>query len=356
MSRRIHARVPTLPTPTTFRAMSTNRYLRMRWRNSGDRDARYSVRRLSIAAASASPSAPGARSRSGTTRGGSLLMRAPPRLSPTTVRRLRARRLSLWRACAIPRRALSTAAPVTRPFSRFSSPAASTLEYQTSMSRIAAMSAWSCGTPRPPRRRGRRGHGRRSRDGVRDRQARRQALDVPLPRCGERLVEVVEVEHQAAVRRGEEAEVRRGGHPRTPAPAAPRPARPPGRPPSRPPRRGRRRTASPACARAGSARARGPAPRPPRAGSPQGPSAPRAAPSPRATSAARRGGRHGRAPRARPPTACRVWTFCCAPRKRRARPSSPWADATPGCGLAAQGGRPDRVPRTRGAGWRSRGA
>ncbi len=43
---------------------------------------------------------------------------------------------------------------------------------------------------------------------TRDRDARRQALDVPLPRARERLVEVVDVEHQIPLRRGEAAEVR----------------------------------------------------------------------------------------------------------------------------------------------------
>ena len=40
-----------------------------------------------------------------------------------------------------------------------------------------------------------------------DLQARRQALDVPLPRPGQGLVEVVDVEHQAALRGGEHPEV-----------------------------------------------------------------------------------------------------------------------------------------------------
>ena len=41
-----------------------------------------------------------------------------------------------------------------------------------------------------------------------DQHARRQPLDVPLPRPGQRLVEVVDVEHQPPLGRGEHAEVR----------------------------------------------------------------------------------------------------------------------------------------------------
>ena len=41
-----------------------------------------------------------------------------------------------------------------------------------------------------------------------DQHAHGQALDVPLPRARERLVEVVEVEHQPPLGRGEHAEVR----------------------------------------------------------------------------------------------------------------------------------------------------
>ena len=41
-----------------------------------------------------------------------------------------------------------------------------------------------------------------------DQHAHGQALDIPLPRPGERLVEVVEVEHQFSLGRGEHAEVR----------------------------------------------------------------------------------------------------------------------------------------------------
>jgi hypothetical protein len=41
-----------------------------------------------------------------------------------------------------------------------------------------------------------------------DLEAGDQALDVPLPRARQRLVEVVEVEDQVAVGRGEAAEVR----------------------------------------------------------------------------------------------------------------------------------------------------
>ena len=42
---------------------------------------------------------------------------------------------------------------------------------------------------------------------TRQRDARREALDVPLPRCRKRLVEVVDVEEQVPLRSGEDAEV-----------------------------------------------------------------------------------------------------------------------------------------------------
>ena len=48
---------------------------------------------------------------------------------------------------------------------------------------------------------------------ARDLQARREAFDVPLPRPGQGLVEVVDVEHQPAFRGGEQAEVRQMGIP-----------------------------------------------------------------------------------------------------------------------------------------------
>ena len=44
-----------------------------------------------------------------------------------------------------------------------------------------------------------------------DRQARGEPLDVPLPRARERLVEVVDVEHELALGRAEDAEVREVG-------------------------------------------------------------------------------------------------------------------------------------------------
>ena len=44
-----------------------------------------------------------------------------------------------------------------------------------------------------------------------DREARREALDVPLPRPRQGLVEVVDVHHQAAIGGGEDAEVREVG-------------------------------------------------------------------------------------------------------------------------------------------------
>ena len=53
-----------------------------------------------------------------------------------------------------------------------------------------------------------------------DDQARRQPFDVPLPRAGQRLVEVVDVEHQVAFGRGEQPEVE---HVRVPAQLRPDP-------------------------------------------------------------------------------------------------------------------------------------
>ena len=53
--------------------------------------------------------------------------------------------------------------------------------------------------------------GVKSRSAPGDREARREALDVPLPGSGKGLVEVVDVQHQAAVRGGEDPEVREVG-------------------------------------------------------------------------------------------------------------------------------------------------
>ena len=47
----------------------------------------------------------------------------------------------------------------------------------------------------------------------RDQEAGRQPLHIPLPRPGQRLVEVVDVEHESPLRRGEDAEVREVGVP-----------------------------------------------------------------------------------------------------------------------------------------------
>ena len=89
-----------------------------------------------------------------------------------------------------------------------------------------------------------------------DLDARGQALDVPLPRPGVTLVEVVEAEEQVALRRPEDPEVRRGARRRTAGPSGRRSASSRGPPPSAAPRRGSRRTARPASGRDGSARAR----------------------------------------------------------------------------------------------------
>ena len=54
-----------------------------------------------------------------------------------------------------------------------------------------------------------------------DLKTRCEALDVPLPGAGEGLVEVVDVQHQAAIGGGEDAEVREVGIAAEPAPGAP---------------------------------------------------------------------------------------------------------------------------------------
>ena len=65
-----------------------------------------------------------------------------------------------------------------------------------------------------------------------DRHARRQPLHVPFERAGQRLVEVVDAEHEPPVGRAEDAEVRRDARHRTAARAAPSGPHPRGRPPS----------------------------------------------------------------------------------------------------------------------------
>ena len=86
----------------------------------------------------------------------------------------------------------------------------------------------------------------------RDHDARREPLEIPLEWGRQRLVEVVDVEDDVALRRREAAEVHQvrvaAGLHADPAASGSWP----GRPPSARPSRGRTRTATPTCARSGS--------------------------------------------------------------------------------------------------------
>ena len=129
-------RVPTLPTPTTLRAMSTNSYPPSRCRRSGCRVRRYPASSRRISTSIRSRSAFGSACSSGTTRGGSPMMRRCP--STTEVSLPIACRLS-WvraRACALVhrlRRALSSCTASCGPSSSRSARA-----YHTSRSRMPA--------------------------------------------------------------------------------------------------------------------------------------------------------------------------------------------------------------------------
>ncbi len=92
----------------------------------------------------------------------------------------------------------------------------------------------------------------------RDRHAGGEPLHIPVERGGQRLVEVVHVEHQPPVRRCEHAEVQQVRVSAGTAPGCPWWADEPGPRPSARPRRGSRRTARPPSGRAGSVP--GPAP------------------------------------------------------------------------------------------------
>src|SRR5690606_33992271 len=74
-SSTIQQRVPTLPTPTTFRAMSTTWYRPSRYRRSEDRERTYPWRTPRRPCRSAAGSS--SRSPSGTSNGGSGAMRRP---------------------------------------------------------------------------------------------------------------------------------------------------------------------------------------------------------------------------------------------------------------------------------------
>ena len=103
----------------------------------------------------------------------------------------------------------------------------------------------------------------------RDLEARDQALDVPLPRPGQRLVEVVDVEHHRRARATRTRRSSRGARRRSTAPGSRTSASSRGRRPSPRRRPGRTRTATPTSGRGGAGRARGPGSRPaPGAGRP----------------------------------------------------------------------------------------
>ncbi len=129
-------------------------------------------------------------------------------------------RVSFARASMLSRvRALATTFPARLRVRASTSPATvgtrvstSTRAYQTSMLRAAANCAISArydpAVSSMPRSRSRCDEPAFA---PRDRDARHQSLEIPLPRARERLVEIVDVEDQAPLGRAEEAEVRKVG-------------------------------------------------------------------------------------------------------------------------------------------------
>ena len=217
MKRWIQAFVPTLPTPTTFRAVSTKRYSSSGW-CSRARERRYVLTSDPIHASSSSCSIPGgARSWRGTTSGGSAMNRSSPSTVPTSfvntrrwsrVSRLgeigrRVPRTHLRHALLAHRRLelrqdrldVDVVVPdVDRPHPRG---AANGLP--VGLTAAATIS--------------RRTDGLKPMVAPADLEARGQPLHVPFPRPGKRLVEVVDVEDQLPLGRREDAEVRQMGVP-----------------------------------------------------------------------------------------------------------------------------------------------
>ena len=208
ISSPIHARVPTLPTPTTLRAKSTQMELLEQDRRSDCSDSRYT--RISIRSSSHQPlwRRTGRSFSIGTISGGSV---DDLHLAVDHLGQLRERRHAVARAGL--RQRLLGALDLRW------------LELRRSTPRAVARCRGARTTPRGCSSR----RTRASRCGRRrpsssttaacslvgeavvargDQHAGRQPLDVPLPGARQRLVEVVDVEHQPPLGRGEHAEVR----------------------------------------------------------------------------------------------------------------------------------------------------
>ena len=212
----MYARVPTLPTPTTLRAKSTKpvpveqgpalRFEACLGTRRGPRAAGPRRRR------SAAPSS--MRSRSGTMSGGSATILGRP---STTSRRTcsSAPRLSLVCALASERASVLRRA---RSSTRCELSPAPRRRRRGRTRRRGRASRRTRASPGGTRRPSRATIARRSFVGeavvpAGDLQARREALDVPLPGPRQGLVEVVDVEDEATLRGGEHAEVRQVGVP-----------------------------------------------------------------------------------------------------------------------------------------------
>ncbi len=148
----------------------------------------------------------GSSSPTGTSSGGSLARRSSP--SARRVSLASARRLSFRRALARPR-------SISRAWPRSTAPSRRAEHLLLAEPGVPDLQVAELGEPahRLAVRRDARGRRRSAVPAAEpavaagDRDARREALEVPLPRAGQRLVEVVEVEHQAAVRGRVAAEV-----------------------------------------------------------------------------------------------------------------------------------------------------
>lgn len=188
-------RVPTLPTPTTLRAMSTIRNCWSRCRRSDARLVPYRSMSRRSSCSSTWRSTSGSRSCSGTINGGSAVMR---RLPSTTV-------VSLLNACTVSRvRAVVSAWNILSrallPSDSGMSPRSCSVSawvYQTSRLPVPAKPRIASRYARTvPRTTLRRCLAEKSLARPHDHETGREPFDVPLPGAGQRLVEVVDVEDQ----------------------------------------------------------------------------------------------------------------------------------------------------------------
>ena len=209
-SSTIQQRVPTLPTPTTLRARSTNSNWSSSTRRVGRQGASVAVSRP-LRSRAASSSRQASRSRSPTAR--AAAGRCDPRAGRprSSVSFAKALRLSWARALArslVETLASARAASGARASTRTSSTSsvgvpdvershggelAHGVAVRRTIAPATSLRAALRAKPLP-----RAGHD----------EARGEALDVPLPGAGQRLVEVVDVEEQAALGGGEDPEVR----------------------------------------------------------------------------------------------------------------------------------------------------